>query len=97
VSYPRVARNYEDNMSDDDAVTVCAISILAAILANVLHEGLGHAATSLLTGAKSGMLTTVAWSSGLRLATGCRDNGRMDFSQCQAARLQGLSGSHFLG
>lgn len=30
---------------------------------NVLHEGVGHAATALLTGAKSGVLTTVAWSS----------------------------------
>ncbi len=33
------------------------------MLANVLHEGLGHAATALLTGAKSGVLSTVAWSS----------------------------------
>jgi hypothetical protein len=48
---------------NDDALTVCTISLLAAILANVVHEGLGHAATALLTGAKSGVLTTVAWSS----------------------------------
>jgi hypothetical protein len=34
-----------------------------AILSNLLHEGLGHAATALLTGTKSGLLTTVAWSS----------------------------------
>lgn len=47
----------------DDGLTVCAISLLAGILANVLHEGLGHAATALLTGAKSGVLSTVAWSS----------------------------------
>jgi hypothetical protein len=47
----------------DDVTTVCAISLLAAILGNVLHEGLGHAATALLTGTKSGVLTTVAWSS----------------------------------
>jgi hypothetical protein len=47
----------------DDAPTVCAISLLAAILSNLLHEGLGHAATALLTGTKSGLLTTVAWSS----------------------------------
>ena len=47
----------------DDLPTVCAISILAGILANVIHEGLGHAATALLTGAKSGVLSTVAWSS----------------------------------
>lgn len=49
--------------ANDDLLTVCAISLLAAILTNVLHEGLGHAATALLTGTKSGVLTTVAWSS----------------------------------
>jgi hypothetical protein len=47
----------------DDLPTVCAISLVAGILADVLHEGLGHAATALLTGAKSGVLSTVAWSS----------------------------------
>ncbi len=47
----------------DDALTICAISLLAGMLANVLHEGLGHAATALLTGTKSGVLSTVAWSS----------------------------------
>lgn len=47
----------------DDWLTVCAISVLAGILGDVLHEGLGHAATALLTGAKSGVLSTVAWSS----------------------------------
>lgn len=51
--------------ANDDWLTVCAISVLAGILANVLHEGLGHAATALLTGAKSGVLSTVAWSSAL--------------------------------
>jgi hypothetical protein len=49
--------------ANDDVLTVCAISLLTEILANVLHEGLGHAATALLTGTKSGVLTTVAWSS----------------------------------
>src|SRR5260370_33608587 len=49
--------------ANDDVLTVCAISLLAEILANVLHEGLGHAATALLTGTKSGGLTTVAWFS----------------------------------
>jgi hypothetical protein len=33
------------------------------VLADVLHEGLGHAAVALLTGTKSGVLRTVAWSS----------------------------------
>src|SRR5689334_14202026 len=49
--------------TNDDALTICAISLLAGMLANMLHEGLGHAATALLTGAKSGVLSTVAWSS----------------------------------
>lgn len=48
----------------DDWLTVCAISILAGIVGDVLHEGVGHAGTALLTGAKSGVLSTVAWSSG---------------------------------
>ena len=47
----------------DDVVTICAISLMAAITANVVHEGLGHAATALLAGTQSGVLTTVAWSS----------------------------------
>ena len=47
----------------DDTLTVCAVSLLAGILANLLHEGVGHAATALLTGTRSGVLTTVAWSS----------------------------------
>jgi hypothetical protein len=49
--------------ANDDVLTVCAISVLAAILGNIVHEGLGHAATALLTGTQSGVLTTVAWSS----------------------------------
>jgi hypothetical protein len=48
---------------NDDVVTICAISLVAAMIANVVHEGLGHAATALLTGTQSGVLTTVAWSS----------------------------------
>jgi hypothetical protein len=48
---------------NDDVVTVVAISLVAQMLADVLHEGLGHAAVALLTGAKSGVLSTVAWSS----------------------------------
>jgi hypothetical protein len=46
----------------DDTLTIIAISVLAGIVANVLHEGVGHGLTALLTGAKSGVLTTVAWS-----------------------------------
>jgi hypothetical protein len=48
---------------NDDALTVCAISLLSAMLADVLHEGLGHGALALITGTQSGVLTTVAWSS----------------------------------
>lgn len=47
----------------DDIPTICAISIVAGILTNILHEGVGHGLTALLTGAQSGVLTTVAWSS----------------------------------
>lgn len=50
-------------VAGDDVLTVIAISIVAAIICNVLHEGVGHGLIALLTGAKSGVLTTVAWSS----------------------------------
>lgn len=53
----------DDKRESDDLLTVCAISVLAAMLADVLHEGVGHAAVALLTGAQSGNLSTVAWSS----------------------------------
>lgn len=48
--------------TEDDTLTLCAISALAAMLADVLHEGLGHAALAFLTGPQSGVLSTVAWS-----------------------------------
>ena len=47
----------------DDTLTLSAISVVASILTNVLHEGVGHGLTALLTGANSEVLTTVAWSS----------------------------------
>ncbi|MBA3913244.1 MAG: hypothetical protein H0X25_05190 [Acidobacteriales bacterium] len=47
----------------DDLTTIIAISALAAMLAAILHEGLGHAAVALATGARSGVLSAVAWSS----------------------------------
>jgi len=37
---------------------VCAISLVAGMIADVLHEGVGHALVALLTGAPSGTLTT---------------------------------------
>ncbi len=51
--------------TNDDGLTVCAISLLSAMLADVLHEGLGHGALALITGTQSGVLTTVAWSSAI--------------------------------
>ncbi len=47
----------------DDIPTICAICVVALIIATMLHEGLGHGALALLTGATSGTLSTVAWSS----------------------------------
>jgi hypothetical protein len=47
----------------DDVFTICAISVLAFLLADVSHEAIGHALLALLTGAQSGILTAVAWSS----------------------------------
>src|SRR5580704_11695671 len=58
-----VTSNMYGAAATDDAATVCAISMVAAMLADVVHEGVGHAATALLTGTQSGLLTTVAWSS----------------------------------
>jgi len=40
--------------ASDDVLTVVAISVVAEMLGDVLHEGLGHAAVALLTGAKPG-------------------------------------------
>ncbi len=51
------------DLTSDDTLTLCAISTLAAMLASILHEGVGHAAIALATGTKSGLLTAVAWSS----------------------------------
>jgi hypothetical protein len=47
----------------DNLPTVCAVAALGMMLSNVLHEGLGHAATALLTVSPSGVLSTVAWNS----------------------------------
>jgi len=58
-----VATDSAGVQANDDVTTMCAISVLAAMLGTVLHEALGHAAIALLTGAKSGVLSTVAWSS----------------------------------
>jgi len=47
----------------DDLLTIIAISVVALMISTMLHEGLGHGAVALLTGAASGTLSTVAWSS----------------------------------
>jgi hypothetical protein len=47
----------------DDVPTVCAIGLVATMTTNILHEGIGHGLTALLSGAQAGLLTTVAWSS----------------------------------
>ena len=49
--------------STDDSLTVIGICLIAAMLTNILHEGVGHGLIALATGAQSGLLTTVAWSS----------------------------------
>src|ERR1700728_2751285 len=47
----------------DDRLTLIAISALAGILQNVLHEGLGHGVTAWLSGAHSITMSTVALQS----------------------------------
>jgi hypothetical protein len=47
----------------DDRLTVIAISALACILQNVLHEGLGHGVTAWLSGAHRVTMSTVALQS----------------------------------
>lgn len=49
--------------SQDDRLTVIAISAFACILQDVLHEGLGHAVTAWLSGAHRLTLSTVALQS----------------------------------
>jgi hypothetical protein len=47
----------------DDQPTVIAISALACILQDLLHEGLGHGVTAWLSGARSVTMSTVALQS----------------------------------
>jgi hypothetical protein len=51
--------------TQDDAVTICAISALAFLVGDVSHEAVGHALLALLTGTQSGVLSAVAWSSSI--------------------------------
>ena len=47
----------------DDRITVIAVSVLACVLQDVLHEGLGHGVTAWLSGARQVTLSTVALQS----------------------------------
>jgi hypothetical protein len=47
----------------DDRITVIAVSVLACVLQDVLHEGLGHGMTAWLSGAQQVTLSTVALQS----------------------------------
>ena len=47
----------------DDRLTVTAVSVLACILQDVLHEGLGHGVTAGLSGARRVTMSTVALQS----------------------------------
>jgi hypothetical protein len=49
--------------SDDDALTIIAIGILAFIAADVTHEALGHGLAVAAVGAKPVLLTTCYFSS----------------------------------
>ena len=48
---------------NDDRLTVIAISVLACVLQDVLHEGLGHGVTAWLSGAHHVTMSTVALQS----------------------------------
>jgi preprotein translocase subunit SecG len=47
----------------DHLLTLVAISAVALMFSTMLHEGIGHGLLAMLTGATSGTLSTVAWSS----------------------------------
>lgn len=49
--------------ANDDRLTLVAISALACVLQDILHEGLGHAVTAWLSGAHQVTLSTVAMQS----------------------------------
>jgi hypothetical protein len=63
---------YKDGMSisvaavKDDWLTLIAVSALACIVQNVLHEGLGHGVTAWLSGAHFVTMSTVALQSDLQ-------------------------------
>jgi hypothetical protein len=50
---------------EDDRVTVVALSAIACVVQDVLHEGLGHGVTAWLSGAHRLTMSTVALQSDL--------------------------------
>jgi hypothetical protein len=52
-----------ENSLRDDRITVIAVSALACILQDVLHEGLGHGVTAWLSGSRQVTMSTVALQS----------------------------------
>jgi hypothetical protein len=55
--------SYNPVSTEDDRITVIAISALACVLQDVLHEGLGHGMTAWLSGAHRLAISTVALQS----------------------------------
>jgi hypothetical protein len=53
----------QNSTQRDDILTLVAISSVALMCSTMLHEAVGHGLLALLTGAQSGTLSTVAWSS----------------------------------
>jgi len=49
-------------IASDDIATICAISILAFIFTDLIHEALGHGVAALILGARSLTLSSVALS-----------------------------------
>jgi len=62
----------------DDKLTIIAISALACILQDLLHEGLGHGVTAWLSGARSVTMSTVA--------SAIRHRNAMDLGQWYAGQ-----------
>ena len=60
---PAAALDPKKDPPKDDRLTVIAISALACILQDVLHEGLGHGVTAWLSGAHRVTMSTVALQS----------------------------------
>lgn len=85
--------------SPDDALTLASLGILAFVVANVTHEGLGHGLMTLAVGAKPVMLTSCYFSSRESLsrwipAAGGIANVLMGLLAVFALRLARMAGAH---